>query len=141
MRIFFFLALCSASIAAQNFQRTIPQIKLQDGRVLREVSIVSFASSVVMAKWADGQGTIPYQLFPSDWRDALEPMRPRASTGKPHSDPAGTSAVVMAAERKAETAATGSDPAATEALITQQAAEIADLRKRIEALEKRFRQY
>lgn len=136
MRTLLFLVLCSAAFAAPNFQRTIPLIRLQDGRVLREVSIVSFASTVVMAKWVDGQGTIPYQLFPADWREALEPMRPRATAGKPR----GEAAPAVTAERKVEAAA-GSDTAALEALVAQQAAEIADLRKRVETLEKRFRQY
>lgn len=137
MRTLLFLVLCSAALAAQNFQRTIPLIRLQDGRVLREVSIVSFASTVVMAKWADGQGTIPYQLFPVEWREALEPMRPRASAGKPRSD----AAITAVNERKVEAGAAAPDSAAVEALVAQQAAEIADLRKRVETLEKRFRQY
>lgn len=137
MRTLIFLILCSAALAAPNFQRTTPQLRLQDGRVLREVSIVSFASTVVMAKWAGGQGTIPYQLFPADWRDALEPMRPRASSAKPRTE----SVVAAVAERKAEVAAAASDVAGLEALVAQQSAEIADLRKRVETLEQRFRQY
>jgi hypothetical protein len=137
IRTLLFLVLCSAACAAQNFQRTIPSLKLQDGRVLREVSIVSFASTVVMAKWADGQGTIPYQLFPAEWREALEPMRPRPSAAKPR----GESAVAAVAERKAEVVVVAADIAAVESLVSQQAAEIAELKKRVETLEKRFRQY
>lgn len=137
MRTLLFLVLCSAAVAAQNFQRTIPLIKLQDGRVLREVSIVSFASTVVMAKWADGQGTIPYQLFPVEWREALEPMRPRASAARPRSEPV----AAAVAERRNEVAAVATDTAGMEAIVAQQAAEIAELRKRVETLEKRFKQY
>src|SRR5476651_1916092 len=52
------------------------ELKLQDGRVLKNVTLVSFGTATVMAKWDGGRGTIAYALLPSDVQSELKSKVP-----------------------------------------------------------------
>ncbi len=71
-------ALCAA--AEPDLRRPIAEVSLKDGRTLKNVSIVSFASASVMAKWDGGRGTIAYDAFPDEWQLELNKQRPRQPT-------------------------------------------------------------
>lgn len=77
-RLLFFLLIASASIfGAVDVSKPISSISLRDGRVLKDVQIVSFASTAIMAKWEGGRGTISYDLLPAEITDAIAPLRPK----------------------------------------------------------------
>jgi len=59
-----------------NLRDPLPTVVLKDGRILRDVKIISFGGSTVMAKWTGGQGTIAYNAFPDAIRKAAEAQRP-----------------------------------------------------------------
>jgi hypothetical protein len=137
-RIILFLAFSVGATAAPDLRRSIAVLTLKDGRILNNVTIVSYASSAVMAKWDGGRGTIQYQQFPDDWRNELEPMRPKPSPTQVRVQPTVTiSTPETAAARSDNTAPSGGGE--LEKMMAQQAADIAALRTRLDAIEKRLR--
>lgn len=81
--LFAFVVAGSFAFAAVDINKPIAELTLKDGRLLKSVEIVSFASSSVMAKWEGGRGTIPYDSFPAEYKDALVKMRPAAKSPAP----------------------------------------------------------
>ena len=71
------LALISATLfAAVDIAKPIAELKLKDGRTLKNVTIVTFNASYVMAKWDGGRGTIRYEQMPDDLRAVMPNQRP-----------------------------------------------------------------
>lgn len=152
LRLLLFLFVGGLAMAAPDVRRPIFLLILGDGRTLTNVTIVSYAHSAVMAKWDGGRGTIPYELFSQEWQKALEPMRPppaSVSVRPPPPPPApaapagakdGTGAAGPEGEASAPGAATETGTGETEKALAGLAAEIADLRARLEKIEKRLRQ-
>lgn len=65
-----------ATLAAVDVRRPIPEVTLKDGKVLKNVVIVSFTTNAVMAKWDGGRGTIRHEQMPADLLAAM----PQAKT-------------------------------------------------------------
>ncbi len=82
---FILYALCSAAAAGEPvapavISTPIPTLELTNGRILRNVVIVAYGSTTVMARWDGGRGTIPYAILPTDIRSVAEHSRPVPST-------------------------------------------------------------
>lgn len=77
------LAAVLAMQAAPDLSATIPELKLNDGRVLRDVSIKAYNSRGVMARCADGIIQIEYSLFPAEYQPALAEKKPAPTTSQP----------------------------------------------------------
>jgi hypothetical protein len=78
-RPFFALAIaiaCVAYASEVDLNRPIPSLTLRNGKVLQDVTLVSFSATAVMAKWNGGRGTIAYDDFPSAYQKSLERVRP-----------------------------------------------------------------
>lgn len=87
------LTLAASALCAVDLNKPIAELSLADGRTLKNVTFVSYASSAIMAKWDGGRGTISYDLLPEGIASAAEKMRPRPSSyvaSKPQSAPATT---------------------------------------------------
>jgi hypothetical protein len=82
------LGLASAAFGAEvNLDRPIPELKLRDGRTLRNVAVMSYAPTAVMAKWEGGRGTLTYDVLPDGVREAAGQRRPAASAAPVKSPP------------------------------------------------------
>jgi hypothetical protein len=79
MKKFFLLVVlaASAAFAAVDLNKPIVELTLKDGRILKNVVLVSYATSAVMAKWDGGRGTIAYDQFPEIYKGALAEARQR----------------------------------------------------------------
>lgn len=77
-----FLAICAAAVAAVDLDKPVAELRLKDGRVLKNVTIVSYATSAITARWDGGRGTIAYDQLPDDVRSAAEKLQPKP-TPKP----------------------------------------------------------
>jgi len=79
-RVLLVLALCLNAVLAIadpiDLKAPIPLLLLKDGRELRNVQIVSYATDTVMAKWERGRGTLPYSMLPQEIAEAAILMRP-----------------------------------------------------------------
>jgi hypothetical protein len=62
-------------LAAPLVDEPVPALKLKDGTVLREVQAKGFMNKVVLVKCADGVRTVPYELFPDEYRTVLAAKR------------------------------------------------------------------
>lgn len=74
-----FLFAVAALAADPNLNKPIAELKLRDGRTLKNVQLISYAASAVMAKWEGGRGTLRYEDFPDEYQTALTAERPKAS--------------------------------------------------------------
>jgi len=72
---------CSA-FADVDLNKTIAELPLKDGRSLKNVVLVSYSPSVVMAKWDGGRGTIAYEQFPDEYQQNLAATRVKTKTVK-----------------------------------------------------------
>jgi hypothetical protein len=73
------LGLCLVSLtafASIDVNAPISMVRLKDGRELRNVTLVSFTPTSVLAKWDGGRGTLAYESLPADLAEAVKPMRP-----------------------------------------------------------------
>lgn len=68
------LIVCVAA-AEVNLNALIPELKLTDGRILKQVTLVAFSPTAVMAKWEGGRGTLAYEKFPAEYHAALAKRR------------------------------------------------------------------
>ena len=75
--IILFIVLAIHALGAVDLNKPISELKLKDGRTLKNVLVVGFASSAVTAKWDGGRGTIAYELFPAEYSKELESHRPK----------------------------------------------------------------
>lgn len=107
------LLFAAAVFAAPNLNKPIAELKLNNGRVLKNVEIISYASSAVMAKWEGGRGTLRYEDFPDEYQTALATERPKPSTYVAPSPVAKPAATTQAA--KPTPAATPTAPIAPQA--------------------------
>lgn len=74
----FFFALL---FAATMFAAPIPELVMQDGRVLKNVEFISYNPTVVVAKWEGGRGFLKYEDFPAEWQTKLSAYRPKSVGG------------------------------------------------------------
>jgi len=80
----FFAIAASAALGAIDLGKPIAELKLNDGRTIKNVVFVSYSSSAIMAKWDGGRGTIAYEALPTDIAAAASSMRPKATkTSRP----------------------------------------------------------
>jgi hypothetical protein len=70
------LALVVCLQAAPDLAQPIAELKLADGRVLREVQIKAYNSKGVMVKHADGVAQVNYDQFPEEYREAVLAKKP-----------------------------------------------------------------
>lgn len=77
--LFAWVGVLAVNAAEIDLNKTIASLALGDGRILTNVSIVSYAPTALMAKWDGGRGTISYELFPADYTSALSKRRPNAA--------------------------------------------------------------
>ncbi len=69
--------------AAVPIGKTIPELKLKDERVLKNVFVVGHTTSSIVARWDGGRGTIPFSLLPDElWRSDAPSAETRAIRGK-----------------------------------------------------------
>ena len=79
-------AIAAAFLLGQNLAadfdltKPIPEVRLKNGTVLKDVQIKSYGTVAAMVRHADGAGTIRYDLFPDDLVEALAPLRPAIPT-------------------------------------------------------------
>lgn len=59
-----------------NVTRPIPEVRLKDGKTLKNVLLISYAESAAMARWDGGRGTIAYGNMPDDLVKAIGERRP-----------------------------------------------------------------
>ena len=70
--------LCSVGYAASyTIGTVITELKLKDGRTLHNVTVLRADTSLVMAKWEGGRGTINSALLPDEVRTAFLQLVPR----------------------------------------------------------------
>ena len=62
--------------------KSIPELHLANGKVLRSVTVVSVGSSHLMAKWEDGRGSIPVDLLPPDVSAAFSAIKSQESVSE-----------------------------------------------------------
>ena len=74
----------------------IPEVKLQDGTVLRNVKVVAVGSTTIVARWAGGQGTIGLDHLPPEMREALAPAVVINPMAAPHPAPTGAAVLALA---------------------------------------------
>ena len=67
--------------AAGGVSRRIPELRLKNGTVLHDVSVVAVGSTTLVAKWDGGQGSILLKLLPDELRTELAP--PVAAVSRP----------------------------------------------------------
>lgn len=58
----------------------LPELKLADGRTLKQVEFVSYSTTAVMARWEGGRGQLKYELLPNDVRLAALKRKPAGAT-------------------------------------------------------------
>ena len=108
---------CAALLsAAVDLNKPIAELKLKDGRALKNVQIVAFASSAVTAKWDGGRGTIAYDLFPAEYGEILADRRAKATLPPPP-----TAQMSLEAAAKAEAAKLARAKAGAESQAKQDA--------------------
>lgn len=91
-----FLALGPAlALAAKSeLNQVIPEVRLKDGTVLREVTFVSVGGSSITGKWAGGRGSVPLAQLPDALRADLtavvpaKPATPGSAAGTAAASPA-----------------------------------------------------
>jgi hypothetical protein len=72
------VALLALMITSRHGQAApIEEIALRDGRVLRQVEVISYAQSAFTARWKGGRGVIAYTELPPDVRAEFELKRPK----------------------------------------------------------------
>jgi len=74
--LFLFVILAASAPASFKPGTPIDEISLKNGRVLKNVQLVSFATTAAMAKWDGGRGTIPYSDLPDDFVKELKQFIP-----------------------------------------------------------------
>jgi hypothetical protein len=81
----FAASLGSAPTPAPELVRTIPEIHLPNGKVLRNVELKSYSGDPVGARWDGGAGTIPRKYLPGDIQAVLPAVKKSTtdSTGRP----------------------------------------------------------
>jgi hypothetical protein len=82
MVVFFLLGCIQLLVASDSYRvgQPIPEVRLKDGRVLSDLTIVSFTAETVMAKWKGGGGTIRFSLLPDDIQDSTKKFRVQRCT-------------------------------------------------------------
>ncbi|MEO6873490.1 MAG: hypothetical protein ABI222_01575, partial [Opitutaceae bacterium] len=61
----------------------IPEVKLKNGTVLHDVTVVAVGSTTVTAKWAGGRGSLALAQLPPDMRAALTPAASSQAASAP----------------------------------------------------------
>lgn len=67
--------LSESTAIAVNFNQPIRELRLFDGRTLSNVFVMSVGENHLAARWRGGQGNIPYDLLPEEYREAATKMR------------------------------------------------------------------
>jgi hypothetical protein len=75
-----FLFLLLVAFAASQ---TYPEIRLKDGRVIKEVEVLGYSAASFMAKWQGGRGTVAYINLPDDLRETFEAKKPAQKPAEP----------------------------------------------------------
>lgn len=76
------LWLAAASLlAAPLFDEPVAKLALKDGTVLRDAQARGFLTKVVMVRYQGGIRTVPYELFPDEFKAALAVRRQAVLTG------------------------------------------------------------
>ena len=75
------LALLVLDAPAAEFAKgkLIPEVRLRNGTVLHDVTVVAVGNTSVVAKWNGGRGSIPYSQLPSAMAADLAPPPPPAA--------------------------------------------------------------
>lgn len=81
-RTVLFTALLMATAFGQeeiNPFRPVAEVRLSDGRILRDFRALSYTREGINGSWSGGRGVVPYDLFPTEWGNAIARFRPRPS--------------------------------------------------------------
>lgn len=76
------VAVRTTAVEAIDLTKPLAELRLKDGRLLKNVTFTSYAASAIMAKWDGGRGTIQYDVLPANVAAAASAKRPAASVGK-----------------------------------------------------------
>ncbi|MEO6874069.1 MAG: hypothetical protein ABI222_04535, partial [Opitutaceae bacterium] len=67
-----FVLIATSELHAQYARgQLIPEVKLKNGTVLHDVTVVAVGSTTVTARWAGGRGSLALAQLPPDMRAAL----------------------------------------------------------------------
>lgn len=83
-----FALLTSAGFAAPLLDEPLPELHLTSGKTLYDAQAKSYATKSVLVKHRDGAETVPYDQFPSEYRDALLKKRPQPKPADQQAQPA-----------------------------------------------------
>ena len=75
---FSFFAALALAHAAPLFDQPVPELHLTNGEVLHDAVAKSFNSTSVMVRYADGGRTVPYDLFPDEFKSLVLARKPIA---------------------------------------------------------------
>lgn len=76
-----FATVVFAAAPTVDLSAPIPEVKLSNGRVLKNVTFVSYAATAIMAKWDGGRGTINYDQLTPETLSAIQHLRPNGAFG------------------------------------------------------------
>lgn len=73
------MLLCVTAFAAEAFNpyRTVPEVKLSDGRTLTNFRAISYTDEGINGTWTGGGGVVAYDLFPGEWGEAIARFKPK----------------------------------------------------------------
>jgi hypothetical protein len=98
---FSFLAAMAVASAAPLFDEPIPELHLTNGEVLHQVVAKGFNSTSVLVRYSDGAKTVPYDLFPPEYKSLVLARKPVPHVSAPAKTTSADSKVeVKTAEKK-----------------------------------------
>jgi hypothetical protein len=92
----FFAAMAIAS-AAPLFDEPVPELHLTNGQVLHDVVAKAFNENSVLVRYSEGGRTVPYDLFPAEYKSLVLARKPVFHVNKA---PTPAIEVVKAASKK-----------------------------------------
>ena len=85
--------------------QAIPEVKLKNGTVLHDLTVVAVGSTSIVAKWAGGMGSLPLTQLPEQMRTdllAAVPVKPPPPAAAPEAPPAAIDPKLASAELPTE---------------------------------------
>ncbi|HEY9155017.1 MAG TPA: hypothetical protein VIM69_07805 [Opitutaceae bacterium] len=99
---FSFLTAVALASAAPLFDDPIPELHLTNGEVLHDVVAKGFNSTSVLVRYSEGAKTVPYDLFPAEYKSLVLARKPAPHTATPAKTVAADSKIEVKTDAKPE---------------------------------------